>query len=58
MVGALIDVGYGKMDPSEIRTILAGQKRTARVVSAPARGLCLERVFYRTPQRACRQIEL
>ena len=58
MVGALIDVGYGKMDPAEIRSILASRKRTARVVSAPAHGLCLEKVFYRTPQRAGRQIEV
>ena len=58
MVGALIDVGYGKMDPSEIRAILASRKRSVRVVSAPAHGLCLEKVFYRTPRRAGRQIEI
>lgn len=46
MVGALLDLGGGRMEPKEIEQILASRKRTERVVSAPAKGLCLEAVFY------------
>lgn len=45
--GALIDVGLGKIDPEEIPQIIASGLRTARVPTAPACGLTLERVFYR-----------
>jgi tRNA pseudouridine38-40 synthase len=50
MVGALLDVGSGKMEPSEIEQILQSCIRTERVVSAPAKGLSLEKVFYRKPR--------
>ena len=46
MVGALLDVGVGKIEPNEILDILNSKLRTERVVSAPAKGLCLEEVFY------------
>jgi tRNA pseudouridine38-40 synthase len=52
MVGAMIDVGLGRMDPEEISKILLTDKRTAEVVSAPARGLRMDKVFYRLPRRA------
>ncbi len=52
MTGAMLDVGLGKIEPEEIGEILASCKRTARVVSAPAKGLHLEKVFYRLPGRA------
>jgi tRNA pseudouridine38-40 synthase len=58
MVGALLDVGYGKLLPQDISVILASGKRTARVVSAPAHGLCLEKVFYRLPALAASEIEV
>ncbi|NDH17706.1 MAG: tRNA pseudouridine(38-40) synthase TruA, partial [Opitutae bacterium] len=58
MVGALLDVGYGKLLPEDISVILASGKRTARVVSAPAHGLCLEKVFYRLPTQARSRIEV
>lgn len=47
LAGALIDVGVGKLTPARIGEILESRVRTALVVSAPARGLTLERVFYR-----------
>ena len=50
MVGALMDVGLGKLKPKEVREILESCKRTERIVSSPAKGLCLEKVFYRTPE--------
>lgn len=49
IVGALLDVGSGKMEPSEIEQILQSCIRTEQVVSAPAKGLSLEKVFYRKP---------
>ena len=52
MVGAMIDVGLGRMEPNEIKKILLTKKRTARVVSAPAKGLSMEKVFYRLPKLA------
>ena len=52
MVGAMLDVGFGRIDPDEIGEILQTRKRTARVVSAPAKGLRMERVFYRLPRSA------
>lgn len=52
MVGAMIDVGLEKISPREIAQILKNCKRTERVVSAPAKGLSLEKVFYRTPKLA------
>lgn len=52
MVGAMLDVGFGRIAPDEIGEILQTRKRTARVVSAPAKGLRMERVFYRLPRSA------
>lgn len=49
IAGALLDVGAGKIEPFEIKEMLEAKKRTERVVSAPAKGLCLEKVFYRSP---------
>ena len=46
MVGALLDVGSSKLLLSDIQEILESKKRTGRIVSAPAKGLCLEEVFY------------
>ncbi len=47
LAGALIDVGLGKLTPEQVAGILENRRRTALVVTAPARGLTLERVFYR-----------
>lgn len=44
--GALYAVGRGRLTPEEILTILDMRQRTHRVVTAPARGLSLEKVFY------------
>ncbi|MBT3637172.1 MAG: tRNA pseudouridine(38-40) synthase TruA [Opitutae bacterium] len=49
IAGALLDVGAGKIEPLEIAAMLEAKKRIERVVSAPAKGLCLDKVFYRTP---------
>ncbi len=52
MVGSMIDVGLGRIKPEEIPVILKTKKRTALVVSAPAKGLRMEKVFYRLPRHA------
>ena len=52
MVGAMIDVGLGRITPNEIEEILLTKVRTAKVVSAPAKGLSMEKVFYRLPKLA------
>jgi tRNA pseudouridine38-40 synthase len=49
MVGALLDVGVGKLQSSDIQDILESRQRTEQVVSAPAKGLCLEKVYYQLP---------
>jgi tRNA pseudouridine38-40 synthase len=45
-VGALFEVGRGKIEYGSIKDILDTRKRTEVVVSAPAKGLFLEKVFY------------
>lgn len=50
LVGALLDVGEGKMEPNQLEKILKLCMRTECVVSAPAKGLSLEKVFYRSPK--------
>jgi len=44
--GGLYSVGRGQLTSSDIAEILKSKKRTHRVVTAPAKGLCLEKVFY------------
>ena len=46
MVGTLIDVGRGKIQPEEIPAILGGKDRAAAGQTAPACGLYLDRVQY------------
>ena len=46
LAGALVDIGIGKLAPEDIRSALEERKRTALIPTAPAQGLCLERVFY------------
>lgn len=46
IAGALYWVGRGRLTPAEISEMLASRQRTHRIVTAPAKGLCLEKVFY------------
>ena len=46
LAGALVEVGIGKLKPDELSVALEGRKRTGLIPTAPAHGLCLERVFY------------
>ena len=47
IVGTIVQVGYGKFPPGEIKTMLAKTDRRAAGMSAPAHGLVLWKVFYR-----------
>jgi tRNA pseudouridine38-40 synthase len=46
IVGTLVRVGEGKLEPQDVRTMLEAQKRSVLSQPAPARGLTLERVSY------------
>lgn len=46
LVGALVDVGTGRLDEGDIMEILASKKRGNYFQAAPAQGLFLQRVFY------------
>ena len=46
IVGTLVQVGYGKFSPDDIKTMLAKTDRRAAGMSAPAHGLVLWKVFY------------
>jgi tRNA pseudouridine38-40 synthase len=46
LVGALVAAGLGKLTPEDIERLLKSKKRTQEIVTAPAVGLCLEKVFY------------
>lgn len=46
LAGTLVEVGLGKLGPNDMERILKSRKRTKEVITAPAKGLVLERVFY------------
>jgi tRNA pseudouridine38-40 synthase len=48
MVGALLEVGRGELAHADFERLLAHPRPGAPIRTAPARGLTLERVFYRT----------
>lgn len=46
IAGCLVSVGRGKVPPDIVRSLLSEGDRTAAPATAPARGLCMERVRY------------
>jgi len=46
LAGVLIDVGTGKLIPDDVLRIRNEKQRTMWVVTAPAKGLTLEKVYY------------
>jgi tRNA pseudouridine38-40 synthase len=48
IVGALVRVGEGRLEPLDVRAMLEARERSAVSQPAPARGLTLERVSYGT----------
>jgi len=49
VVGTLIEVGRGRLDPSDMLSILAARDRAQAGPTAPAQGLCLMNVEYAEP---------
>jgi tRNA pseudouridine38-40 synthase len=47
LVGALVGVGEGKLTRADLEAFLASGERTARIHTAPAQGLFLQKVLYR-----------
>ncbi len=47
LVGALVAVGQGKMTPDDFGALLVARSKQGAPAMAPARGLTLQRVFYR-----------
>ena len=46
IVGTLVEVGRGRLEPEAIDGLFAAKTRSLASPTAPARGLCLERVIY------------
>ncbi len=46
MTGTLIDVGVGKLKPHDVSDIINSKDRTKAGKTVPAKGLCLEVVYY------------
>jgi len=46
IVGTLLEVGRGKVEPRTIEDLFAGKKRSLASPTAPAKGLCLVKVIY------------
>lgn len=46
IVGTLLEVGRGKIEPRAVEGFFAGRKRSLRSPTAPAKGLCLVKVIY------------
>jgi len=46
IVGTIVQVGFGKFPPSEIKAMLAKTDRRVAGMTAPAHGLVLWKVFY------------
>ena len=51
MVGVLVEVGKGALDPDEVQALLLSESDLPAKLTAPASGLFLERVFYQGDQR-------
>lgn len=47
IVGTLYAVGRQRLDPQTVRNILHSKKRTNQIVTAPASGLSLQKIYYR-----------
>ena len=50
IAGTLVEVGRGRLEPSIVDRVLESQNRRLAGPTAPAQGLCLERIVYPTPR--------
>lgn len=51
IVGTLVQIGYGRFPPTEVKAMLAHKNRCVAGMNAPAHGLVLWKVFYRKGRR-------
>lgn len=58
IAGGLVDLGLHRLTPDRFREILEGGDRTQLGATAPAQGLCLEKVFYEERELKQRIAEL
>lgn len=58
IVGTLVQVGLGKFPPDEVRSMLSARDRRVAGMSAPAHGLVLWKVFYKSKGRSRRSERL
>lgn len=58
IAGYLVEVGFGKYAPSQTLTLVEGKNRKLIGKTAPAKGLCLEKIFFTEEElaRRCRQL--
>ena len=57
IVGTLVQIGFGKFSPGDIKVMLAKTDRRAAGMSAPAHGLVLWKVFYDRSQKSESRIQ-
>ena len=57
IAGTLVQVGFGKFSPDDIKVMLAKTDRRAAGMSAPAHGLVLGKVFYARSQKSESRIQ-
>ena len=55
IVGTLVQCGFGKFSPADVKAMFAKTNRCAAGMSAPAQGLVLWKVFYSKPSRSRRE---
>jgi tRNA pseudouridine38-40 synthase len=55
IVGTLVQCGYGKFSPDDVKAMFAKTNRCAAGMSAPAHGLVLWKVFYQKSRRSRRE---
>jgi tRNA U38,U39,U40 pseudouridine synthase TruA len=48
MVGALLEVGLGEREVDDLKNLIENPRPGAPIRTAPAHGLCLEHVYYRS----------
>ena len=51
LVGVLVEVGKGELDPAAAAKLLEGRSELPAKLTAPASGLFLDRVFYKGDSR-------
>jgi tRNA pseudouridine38-40 synthase len=51
IVGVLVEIGKGGMDPSDAERFLIAESNAPARLTAPASGLFLERVYYEGDER-------